>query len=126
MYPQPATQTAANRRPQWQLAGRKVTQSMFYDCQKAKQAGRKVFFITAGGNEMTGLADDDCANCNGFGHMALEVVMGGPFKNAPQGSTGTADKEPEVLLRPAWHHGAWWSVTRQMYPCPACQKEARS
>ena len=128
MYQQPATATATRptpARPEWQLAGRQVTQAMYYDVERAKRAGRKVFFVTAGGSESTALVDDDCANCGGFGHMALEIVMGGPFKNAPQGSVGNAEQEPEVFLRPAWHSGAWWSVTRQMYNCPVCRREVQ-
>lgn len=129
MYPQPATATRpaqAPPRPKWQLAGRQVAQEMFYDCEKAKRAGRKVYFVTAGESEISRVAaatvDEDCPNCNGFAQMGLEVVMGGPFKTAPHGNRGNADTEPDGLIRPAWHNGSWWSVTRQMYPCPVCRK----
>lgn len=122
MYPQPTTTQTAPTRPQWQLAGRKVTQSMFSDAQRAKKAGRRVFFITAGESDLSAMSDEDCTNCGGFGHLALEMVMSGPYKNPPAGKHGNAnaDEEPDVLIRPAWHNNAWWAVTRQMYGCPVC------
>lgn len=130
MYQAPtATQTrpdATTRRPgpRWQLAGRQVTQSMFYDAEKAKRAGRRVFFVTAGGADMSH-SHGDCQNCNGFGRMALEVAMAGPFESAPAGRAGNEETPPETHLRPAWHSGAWWLVTRQLYPCPECMKEIK-
>jgi hypothetical protein len=133
MYQQPATVTRSTARPaappriKWQLAGRQVSQAMYYAADKAKKQGQRVYFVTAGQSEMTSLpgatVDDYCANCLGFGRMALEVVMGGPFPNAPQGNQGSADKEPTVHLRPAWHNGAWWQVAREMYLCPLCNSD---
>lgn len=104
------------------LAGHEVTQSMSIDVRRAKQAGRRVIFITAGESEVTRWkSDDDCLNCGGFGHFALEVIMAGPFKNAPPTKGGgDSGDEPVLLLRPAWHNGAWWSVIRTMYDCPVC------
>lgn len=127
MYQAPtATQTRPDRatqspRPRWQLAGRQVTQTMFYDAEKAKRAGRRVFFVTAGGVDVRH-DSDDCRNCDGFGSLCLEVVMGGPFDSAPAGRGGDAETAPELHTRPAWHNGSWWSVTRQMYPCPVCRE----
>lgn len=134
MYQQPATATrpiaratSTPPRPQWQLAGRRVTQSMYYDADKAKKAGRRVYFVTAERSQMSELSgaavDDDCANCEGFGQMALEIVVGGPFQNAPQGKQGSEDESPTVHLRPAWHNGAWWQVARESYPCPICKAD---
>lgn len=103
------------------LAGHEVVQSMSIDARRAKAAGKKVYFITAGEAEMLkSRSDEDCANCGGFGHFALEVVMGGPFRNAPNVSQGNEDEGPALLLRPAWHNDAWWSVVRTMYDCPVC------
>lgn len=124
MYQQVQTRPtpAAPSRSRWQLAGRQVTQAMFYDAEKAKRSGRRVIFVTAGESETTRFAGagDDCENCSGFGTMGLEVIVAGPFQNAPQGKTGTADEAPVVHFRPAWHNGAWWQVVRSMYPCPVC------
>ncbi len=102
-------------RPKWQLAGRSVSQAMFYDAQQAKRDGRRVLFTTADG----GTHADDCPNCLGFGQLCLEVIMCGPFREMP---AGTAD-DVAVALRPACHNNAWWQVTRTLYPCPVCQKE---
>lgn len=128
MFQQHVTATRpAPPRPKWQLAGRQVTQVMYYDAEKAKRTGRRVYFVTAERAQISDLTgpgvDDDCQNCEGFGYMALEIVMGGPFKNAPQGKHGNEDEVPTVYLRPAWHNGAWWQVAREMYPCPVCKAD---
>lgn len=121
MYPQPATTQTAPARPKWQLAGRAVTQFMYYDAEKAKRANKRVFFVTAGYSDLAAMSDDDCRNCGGFGRLGLEVAMLGPLKEPPQTARGNAEIEPDMLIRPAWHNGAWWGVTRQMYPCPVCK-----
>lgn len=120
-----ATATGVQRppaRPKWRLAGHEVTQDMFYAAQQARRAGRRCFYVHAGDNEISKftLSDEDCGNCGGFGHMALEVVVAGPFPNAPQGKQGSAEEQPAVHVRPAWHNGAWWSVVRELYDCPVC------
>lgn len=121
MFQQTATATAvrpAPARPVFRLAGHVVTQDMFYAAQQAKRAGRRCFYVHAGESDLRAgvTSDEDCENCGGFGHMALEVIVGGPFKNAPQGKQGN----PAVHMRPAWHNGAWWSVVRDLYRCPVC------
>lgn len=103
------------------LAGHEVTQSMSIDARRAKTAGKRVYFVTAGeAQPLHDRADEDCDNCGGFGHFALEVVMGGPFRNAPQISQGDENEGPALLVRPAWHNNAWWAVARTMYDCPIC------
>jgi hypothetical protein len=106
------------------LAGRRVTPQMVADARRAKQAGQRVYLITAGELPETviGPAGDLCVNCNGFGSLYLEVVAGGPFKNVPAGRGDTGDGEgPSLSLRPAWHAGSWWLVARTHYPCPVCK-----
>ena len=117
----PAAQTPRPLR--WQLAGHEVSQTMYYDAEKAKRSGRRVFFVTAGDSEMLTVADDVCRNCLGFGRMALEIVIGGPYLNAPQGKNGGENEEPTIHLRPAFHNGKWWQVARETYLCPVCSTE---
>ena len=127
MYQAPVANTVnrAPARPNFQLAGRQVTQEMFYAVQQAKRAGKRCLFVTAGLSEISKLelADEDCPNCGGFGHMALEIIIAGPFKDAPQGNYGSGDENPTVHLRPAWHNQAWWSVVRDLYRCPVCNNK---
>lgn len=112
-------------RPVWRLAGRQVTQDMFYAAQQAKRSGKRCIFVHAGESDITeaALSGEDCPNCGGFGHFALEVIVGGPFKDAPHGGQGTTDENPAVHLRPAWHNKAWWQVVRDLFPCPVCNRK---
>lgn len=111
---------------EYRLAGHIVTQSMHMDARRAKAAGKRVIFVSAGEAEaLRGLSDEDCENCGGFGQFALEVIMAGPFRNAPPGYRGVPDGEKEGVAEklhtyPAWHNDAWWSVVRTTYPCPVC------
>ena len=123
MYQAPAaTVNRAPARPKWHLAGRQVTQDMFYAVEQAKRAGRRCMLVTAGSSEISkfDMAEKDCPNCAGFGHMALEIIVGGPFQDAPQGQHGNENENPSVHVRPAWHNGAWWAVVRDLYKCPVC------
>jgi hypothetical protein len=122
----PFKPTTQERR-QFNLAGHVVPQSMHIDAERAKKAGQKVYFVSAGEAEaLKGRSDEDCANCGGFGHFALEIVMGGPFRNAPPVYQGRSENarddvhEPKLHLYAAWHNDAWWSVTRTVYDCPVC------
>jgi len=119
MFQAPVATTTQPARPTFKLAGHVVTQDMFYAVQQAKRARRRCIYVSAGEPAVSPNIDS-CANCGGFGYMALEVVVGGPFKDAPQGAQGSADENPTVHLRPAWHNKAWWSVARDLYPCPLC------
>jgi hypothetical protein len=99
-------------RPRFQLAGRQVTQEMFYTVERAKRDGRRVFFF-----DLT-LHDDEtitppsaCENCLGAEYLGLDVAMVGPLKETPK---QTSD------LRAAWHAKSWWLVARNLYPCPVC------
>ena len=113
-------------REEYRLAGRLVSQAMAEDARRAKQQGKRVIFVSAGEAEaLKGRSDEDCANCGGFGMFVLEVVVGGPFKNAPAGYRGKQEDERETVSTqlhtyPAWHNDAWWSVVRTTYPCPVC------
>lgn len=125
MYQQPQTQMRPTTRPgpKWQLGGRQVSQAMFYDAEKAKRSGRRVLLVSAGGSDIGRALHDqeDCANCNGFGQFGLEIIVAGPFENAPQGKGGNDDGEGvSIQLRPAWHNNAWWQVVRSIYHCPVC------
>lgn len=111
---------------EYRLAGHIVTQSMHMDVRRAKAAGKRVFFVSAGEAEaLHGRSDEDCENCGGFGQFALEVIMAGPFRNAPAGYRGKQEGEAEGVATqlhtyPAWHNDAWWSVVRTIYKCPVC------
>lgn len=108
-------------RPVFRLCGRQVTQEMYYAAEQAKRARRRALLDNAGQSELTAaIADDDCDNCGGFGHLALEVVMAGPFRDFPQVKSGNGEEGAGVDLRPAFHNGSWWLVVRQLYPCPVC------
>ena len=123
MFQTPSTTTTqpAPARPKWQLAGRQVTQDMFYAVQNANRAGKRCLLVTAGSSEISGpRSDEDCPNCGGFGHLALEVLMVGPLKDMPATQQGTADSAPAVHLRPAFHNKAWWLVARDLFNCPVC------
>ena len=122
MYQQPTMTRAAYRpepdrpqRPRFQLAGRRVTQEMFYAAEQGKRGGNRVFFftLTACGDE-TDVAPTVCANCLGAECLGLDVVTAGPLKDIPT---------PTGSSRAAWHAGAWWLVARAMYPCPVCMRE---
>lgn len=115
--PRTHQQPAPARKPKWQLAGREVNQAMFYEAEKAKRAGKRVIFVSAGTTHM-GDSADDCPNCEGFGQFALEILIKGPFKTPPPGKQG--DEGNPVHLRPAWHNGAWYLVVRDIYLCPVC------
>lgn len=128
MYQAPAATTTqrAPARPKFyfgKVRKLQVTQDLFYAAEQAKRSRRMCWLVDAGYSELTGvLSTEDCDNCGGFGHLALEVAMGGPFDTFPnvKGANGTADKEPAVLLRPASHNGRWYLVVRDLYPCPVC------
>ena len=112
----------APARPVFRLAGKQVTQEMFYAAQQAKRAGRRCLLVTAGESDISKFtkSEEDCPNCGGFKYLALEVLVAGPLKELPATKQGSADEQPAVHLRPAWHNGAWWSVVRDLHRCPVC------
>ena len=122
-----ATATAP-RSPRFRLAGRDVTQEMFYAAQNAKRAGRKTWLVMAddpAGDDLRGaipgVGDGDCPNCNGYGQFVLDIAAAGPFRDHP--GTTISDPEKGVVPLSATYHGkAWWKVVRQIYPCPVCAK----
>lgn len=119
MYQQPTMTRPAYRpepdRPQrlrFQLAGRRVTQEMFYAAEQGKRAAGRVFFftLTACGDE-TGVPPTVCENCLGAEYLGLDVATAGPLREIPT---------PTDSARAAWHAGAWWLVARNLYACPVC------
>ena len=106
----------------WQLAGHQVTQTMYYDAQQAKRENRRAFLVTAGELPDADISAGFCANCNGFGTLALEVVHGGPFRDFPHAGVDHGKDGDGPALRPAWHNG-WFLVLRTIYPCPLCNAQ---
>jgi hypothetical protein len=102
----------------YKLAGHEVSRSLFDAKEAAKRQGRRVFLVllTEHENE-TEVPPGVCLNCLGAENIGIEVVMAGPFKNAP---IGQKDEGGSQLLRPAFHNGKWWQVARQFAPCPVC------
>lgn len=124
---QTPTATRQRTRPDFRLAGHQVTQEMFYAAERAKRDGRRCIMASAGVTELAGpLSDEDCPNCGALGRLGLEVIMSGPFKTPPPTKAPDPDKDDPVLLRPAWHNGAWWLVVRDVFPCPVCNKVSRA
>lgn len=123
MYQAPVAMNVnqAPARPKFRLWGRQVPQEMFYATQQAKRAGRRVFMdlLTLHGDD-TQVLPGECDNCVGAGYFMLDVAISGPLKDMPAGGQGTADENPSVHLRPAWHANAWWLVARELYRCPLC------
>lgn len=121
---QARTQTA----PAYRLAGRQVARELFDAAQAAKRAGRRVTLVilTEHADEMD-VPLGVCVNCVGAGQLGLEVFVAGPFRDVPGGRSGTggaaAADAGGLVLRPAWHNGAWWQVTRRFAPCPVCARE---
>jgi hypothetical protein len=121
-------QTTATSSPAWaktprqdgpyKLAGHEVSRSLFDAKEAAKRQGRRVFLVllTEHENEKE-VPPGVCLNCFGAESIGIEVVMAGPFKNAP---IGQKDEGGSQLLRPAFHNGKWWQVARQFAPCPVC------
>ena len=71
-------------RPKFMLAGRQVSQEMFYTAQAAKRDGQRCFLVTAEPSVVESvLPSAVCANCEGYGRLALEVAVGGPFEDVP-------------------------------------------
>lgn len=127
MYQAPVAVAAVNRapaRPQFRLGGRMVTQEMFYAAQQAKKAGRRVFMdlLTLHGDDVR-IREGECANCVGAEFFLLDVAIAGPLTDMPAAKQGTADENPSVHLRPAWHHNSWWLVVRELHRCPVCNNK---
>lgn len=118
---QARTQPAATYR----LAGRQVARELFDAAQAAKRAGRRVALVILPehGDELE-VPPGVCVNCLGEEQLGIEVFVAGPFRDVPGGRSGTgvaaADDAGGLVLRPAWHNGAWWQVTRRFAPCPVC------
>lgn len=115
--PRPAQRPAAADGPSFQLAGRNVTQSLYYAAVNAKRAGQRVFFVTAvllGRRHAT-----DCSNCEGYGRLALEVVIGGPFDDVP-GAGERGEGAGKVYVSSVSHNGKWFQVIRTYCDCPMC------
>lgn len=120
---QARTQTA----PTYRLAGRQVARELFDAAQSAKRAGRRVTLVilTEHADEMD-VPPGVCTNCVGAEQLGIEVFVAGPFRDVPGGHSGTGVAEEATagaVLRPAWHNGAWWQVTRRFAPCPVCGPE---
>lgn len=114
----PAAQPAAP--PKFMLAGRQVTQSMYYAAQEAKRARQRCFLITAEESyiENERVKSANCANCEGYGRLGLEIVVGGPFEGPP--TTGErGEGVSKIHLSIAWHNG-WFQVVRSYCDCPVC------
>lgn len=120
----PASRPAPGQSPQspvFQLAGRRVTQTMFYAAHEAKRQGQRCFLVDA---EPT-LAESarpgvrDCPNCNGFGKLGLEIVVGGPFEDVPA-SGERGEGAAKVYLSAVSHNGRWFQVVRSYCDCPVC------
>ncbi len=125
MYQQTATPTTTRypaQRPQiagpFMLAGRQVARELFDAVQVAKRNGRRVVLVILPehGDELD-VPKGVCVNCLGAEHMGIDVLIAGPFRNAP---SGKSDEDGGAVLRPAWYNGAWWQVARQFAPCPIC------
>lgn len=108
--------------PEWKLGGRRVPQDIFYQAKKARQAGQRMFLITAGdlpGGVADPTTDNPCPNCQGFGRMALETVVGGPFEDVPfSGPRGKGITE--TYISAVVKDGKWYQVTRDYFACPVC------
>ena len=125
MYQTTTTRPAA--RPQisgpFMLAGRQVARELFDAAQSAKRAGRRVALVvlTEHADEMD-VPAGVCVNCLGAEHLGLEVFVAGPFRDASGGhsTSGVAEDAAGMMVRPAWHNGAWWQVARRFAPCPVC------
>lgn len=126
MYQATATyQARPQPAPAYHLAGRQVARELFDAAQAARRAGRRVALVvlTEHGNEMD-VPPGVCVNCVGAGQLGIDVFIAGPFQDVPGGRSGTGVAEDGgagvLVLRPAWHSGAWWQVTRRVAPCPVC------
>ena len=97
-----------------QLNGINVHEGMYLRARSAKANGSKVFMCMpkgAGVVEASELATEAgiyCENCDGFGRLALEIFVGGPFTEA-------TDKKHVV-----WHDGAYYTHDIVMFICPDC------
>ena len=116
-----ATSTRYQTRPQPQtytLAGRQVARELYEAKERAKRDGRRVLLVplTIHGDEMD-VPPGVCVNCLGAEYIGIEVLVAGPFRDAPGGQSNEGGGP---ALRPAWHNKAWWQVARQFAPCPIC------
>jgi len=122
MYQTTATRPAprpAYAEPEYRLAGRLVSKSLYDIAMRANRDGRRVTLVLltpCAGD--TAVPNGVCSNCLGAERLGVDVLMAGPFKSAP--SLNTSDTATGTALRPAVHNGAWWSVTRHFAPCPLC------
>lgn len=122
--PRPARPPAQQPAPRFQLAGRDVPQAIYYAAHEARRRGQRVFLVTAGplteGLQQPGAPN--CPNCAGYGRLALETVIGGPFKDVPSGGErGTG--EAKIYVSAVVKGKDWFQVTRDYFDCPACRKE---
>lgn len=116
----------AVRATEFKLAGRHVTQAIYYQAHNAKRAGQRVFLVTAGsvpGGPPVG-GDDDCPNCSGFGRMALETAVGGPFTDVPT-SGERGEGNAKVYVSAVTKGKDWYQVTRDYFDCPVCRREVQ-
>lgn len=107
--------------PKFMLAGREVSQEIYYAAHEAKRRGTRVFLVSAGplGDGLKGLDGESCANCEGYGRLALETVIGGPFDTPPTaGDRG--EGAGRIYVSAVTLNGKWFQVTRDYCSCPVC------
>ena len=105
---------------EYRLAGHLVPQAIYNSVAAAKRNGQRMFLVEAG--DIMALKENEkgCGNCNGYGHMAIQTVLGGPFREVPQ-SGGRGEGESAIHVSAAWHDGAWYQVTTDVFDCPVCR-----
>lgn len=107
--------------PKFMLAGREVSQEIYYAAHEAKRRGTRVFLVWAGplGDGLRGLEGDICSNCEGYGRLALEAVIGGPF-DTPPAAGDRGEGAASIHISAVTMHGKWFQVTRDYFSCPVC------
>lgn len=99
----------------YQLAGRKVTKTMYDDALMLGRQNIRASVTTPGISEMDGDGKtDSCPNCGGMDRLYLQAFTAGPFKERP-------NSNPEGNEHVGFHNGAWYKMTMRAYPCPVCQ-----
>lgn len=91
------------------LMGRAVPDEMYRMANGVVSRGGKAFVCLPEGR-----GPGDCDNCDGYGHIILQRVTGGPFQSVPKGD-GSA----------TFINGDWYLVVNEQFNCPECLGSGR-
>ena len=92
-----------------EINGIKVYEGMLVRAKAAGKNGGKVFITVAGDADKNSKGKTHCANCNGYGKLALEVFIGGPYM------------DPTGHKHVVWHDGGYYERDLEMFCCPECR-----